>query len=219
MRFIPALLCAACLLPPAAGAQPAEDAPASDYPVPLDKPPLVDDWLPQSWWRPIDIVSGPIDGDAFDDMVLVLERPEDAPEDADWPRGSRALFILFRDPDGGWRRGPLVPGLLPCATCMGTLSGITESAIFDLAIPQPGILEIAWVHRRYSTKAVRLRLGWQEQWRHMILLTDDVSVINPFGGRSRVRRDYRRGMMWVDGQPKSMRPEYIRVEQVSADAY
>ena len=217
MTRLSAWLVTGCLLASAAAAGPppaAVDAPAAP-----PAPPVLDDWLPQTWWQPIDIVPGRVDGDALDDMVVVLERPADAPEDPRWQQGSRALFVLFQDPDSGWRAGPLVPGILPCATCTGTLSGVTESAIFDLDIPEPGIIEVAWVHRRFSSKAVRLRLGWDEDRGDIVLLSDDVSVHNPYAGRSRVRRDYRRGLMWVDGKPQSIPPRTIPMEQVSADAY
>lgn len=183
-------------------------------------PPVIGDWVPRSWWRPIDVVYGRLDGDERDDVVALLQRPEDAPEDPRWPRGSRALLILFGDEDGGWRRGPLVPGILPCASCMGTLSGTTESAVIDVAIPRPGMLELGWIHRRHSIKAVRLRFGWEEQRQRLVLIADDVNVIDPRDGkRSRVRRDYRQGRMWIDGESRSIPARLVPIEDVSAAAY
>jgi len=188
--------------------------------APPPAPPVIDDWVPRSWWRPIDVVYGRLDGDELDDVVALLQRPEDAAEDPRWPRGSRALLILFGDEDVGWRRGPLVPGLLPCASCTGTLSGTTESAVIEVAIPRPGVLEIGWIHRRHSIKAVRLRFGWEQQRQQLALIADDVNVIDPRDGRrSRVRRDYRQGRMWIDGESRSMPARLVPIEDVSAAAY
>ena len=223
MKALGGVIGALCVLQAAVAAGgPAADSGsggASGSSLPMTVPPVIDDWVPRTWWQPIDTAYGRVNDDALDDLVVVLQRPQFAPEDPDWPRGSRALLVLFQTARGGWRRGPLVPGLLPCADCTATLSGTAESVLFDISIPSQGVVEIGWVQRRHSTKAVRLRFGWDSGSRELMLVADDVSVINPYDGRSRVRRDYRRGVMWVNGQPRDMPPEQIRIEDVSAAAY
>jgi hypothetical protein len=62
-------------------------------------------------------------------------------------------------------------------------------------------------------------IGWDKAHGRLGLLADDVSVINPYGGRSRVRRDYRGGVMWVDGEPRDMQSRFIPIENVLADGY
>jgi len=221
MRTLLGRLCVICALsgPVAAEAasMPGADDPSLDTSLAL--PPVIEDWLPPSWWQPIDIVYGLLDDDSFEDMVVLLQRPADAPEDPPWSRGTRALLVLFNDQQGGWRRGPLVPGLLPCADCSGRLTRTTESALYDIEIGPDGVLEIGWIHRDASTKAVRLYIGWDEAERRLGLLADDVSVINRYGVRYRVRRDFGAGTMSVDGRLQPMPPRFIPIEDVSAASY
>ena len=183
-------------------------------------PPRINDWVPLEWWSPVQSVNGTLNDDAFDDIAVVLERKQDAPEEKRFGRGSLALMILYGDEAGGWRRGPMVPGMLPCTLCSDRLGLGQESALFDLSISADGILEIAWVHQREGMKAVRLFIGWDNAYQGLGLLADDVTLIRPVsGGRSRVRRDYRAGMMWIDGEPRSMPPRFILIEDVSAEQY
>jgi len=182
-------------------------------------PPRVDDWLPSDWWTPARVVSGHLNDDPYDDLAVVVQRQRDAPEDPAYPRGARGLFVLFGTPDGGWRRGLLAPGMLPCVECGSGLSGNIASAVVDLEITADGLLEISWVQRRRSTKAVRLLLGWDRIYETLGLYADDITVIRPRGGRSHVRRDYRAGRIWVDGVPADMPPRFIPVEEISAELY
>jgi len=183
-------------------------------------PPRIDDWVPLDWWSPVQFVSGLLNDDRFDDIAVVLERKRDAPEEKRFERGSLALLILYSDEAGGWRRGPMVPGMLPCTRCSDRLGLGQESALFDLSISADGILEIAWVHQREGMKAVRLFIGWDNAYQGLGLLADDVTLIRPVsGGRGRVRRDYRAGMMWIDGEPRSMPPRFIPIADVAAEQY
>jgi hypothetical protein len=183
-------------------------------------PPRIDDWIPLDWWSPVQFVSGTLNDDAFDDLAVVLERKQDAPEEKRFERGSSALMILYGDAAGGWRRGPMVPGMLPCTQCSNRLGLGQESALFDLSISADGILEIAWVQQREAMKAVRLFIGWDPSDKGLGLLADDVTLIRPVsGGRSRIRRDYRAGMMWIDGEPRSMPPRFIPIEDITAEQY
>jgi hypothetical protein len=183
-------------------------------------PPRIDDWVPLAWWTPVQSVAGRLNDDAFDDIAVVLERQQDAPEDAQFERGSMGLLILFGTKKGRWRRGPLVPGILPCTVCSDRLSRGQESALFDLSISADGILEIGWIHKGVGTKAVRLFIGWDKGYKALGLLADDVALIRPVShGRTRVRRDYRAGMMWIDGEPRSMPPRFIPIEDVSSAQY
>lgn len=214
-RLAPAWACALAvgLASPLA---PAQDA-GTIAPVAL--PPRVDDWLPSDWWTPARVVSGHLNGDPYDDLAVVVQRQREAPEDLAYPRGARGLFVLFGTPDGGWRRGPLAPGMLPCVECSSGLSGNIASAVVDLEITADGLLEVSWVQRRRSTKAVRLLLGWDRIHQTLGLYADDITVIRPRGGRSHVRRDYRAGRVWVDGVPADMPARFIPVEEISAEHY
>lgn len=198
---------------PAASAQ----GPSDSGPVML--PPRVDDWLPSDWWTPERVVCGRLDDDAYDDLAVVVQRGHEAPEDPKFPRGARGLFVLFGTADGRWRRGPLVPGLLPCVECSSSLSGNIAAAVVDLSITPDGLLELSWVERRRVTKAVRLAIGWDRTHRALGLYTDDITIIRPRGGRSHVHRDYRAGRMWVDGMPQAMPARFIPIDEVSADQY
>lgn len=182
-------------------------------------PPRVDDWLPSDWWTPARVVSGRLNDDRYDDLAVVVQRQREAPEDPAYPRGARGLFVLFGTPGGGWRRGPLAPGMLPCVECSSGLSGNIGSAVVDLEITADGLLAVSWVQRRRSTKAVRLLLGWDRTYQTLGLYADDITVIRPRGGRSHVRRDYRAGRIWVDGVPADMPPRFIPVEEISAELY
>lgn len=183
-------------------------------------PPRIDDWVPLSWWTPVQSVTGRLNDDRFDDIAVVLERQQDAPEDAQFERGSMGLLILFGTKAGRWRRGPLVPGILPCTVCSDRLSRGQESALFDLSISADGTLEIGWIQKRAGTKAVRLFFGWDNAHQALGLFADDMALIRPVNhGRTRVRRDYRAGMMWIDGEPRSMPPRFISIEDVSAEQY
>ena len=184
------------------------------------QPPRIGDWVSLSEWTPVQFVAGKLNGDDLDDVAVVLERQQDSREDAQLKRGSLALIILFSTESGRWRRGPMVPGMLPCTVCSDRLGGGQESALFDLSISAGGILEIAWVHKRAGTKAVRLYIGWDDAYQGLGLLADDVALIRPVTlGRTRVKRDYRAGMMWIDGKPRSMPPRFIPIEDVSAEQY
>ncbi len=182
-------------------------------------PPRVDDWLPRDWWVPAEAVSGRLNEDPYEDLVVLVERRAEVPDDPAFPRGSRGLFVLFGDPDGRWRRGPLLPGLLPCADCRSTLGGRIGSAVFDLAMPAEGLVEVGWVERGRVTKAVRLQIRWDPAHRALGLHADDIRTLLPRGGRSHVRRDYRAGRMWVDGVPRDMPARFIPIEDVSAEQY
>lgn len=183
-------------------------------------PPRIDDWVPLEWWSPVQFVTGLLNEDAIEDIAVVLERQQDAPEDRRFERGSRSLLVLYGTEAGGWRRGPMVPGMLPCTVCSGRLGKGQESVMFDLSISADGILEVAWLGRREGMKAVRLFIGWDSAYGDLGLLADDVSLVSPIShARSRVRRDYRAGMMWVDGEPRAMPPRFIPIEDVSAEQY
>ncbi|MCG6941785.1 MAG: hypothetical protein LJE69_11120 [Thiohalocapsa sp.] len=182
-------------------------------------PPRIEDWLPRDWWVPVQAVGGRIDEDAYDDLVVLVERRTDAPDDPAFPRGSRGLFILFGDAVGGWRRGQLAAGLLPCVDCLSTLGGTIGSAVFDLEVSEDGLVEVGWLERGRLTKAVQLQIGWDQTHRALGLYSDDIRIIRPQGGRSHVRRDYRAGRMWVDGVPRPMPARFIPIEHVLAQQY
>ena len=216
--------CALLAGPPA----PAEDAAlasgnASSADGPLidpGLPPRINDWIPLSWWSPVRFAEGRLNADPYVDLAVLLERKQDAPEDRRYARGSRALLVLYGLPGGSWRRGPLIPGMLPCASCSDTLGGGRESELYDLSISADGVLEIAWIHKRAGIKSVRLFIGWDTGYDGLGLLADDIAQIQPVShGRTRVRRDYRAGIMWVDGEPRSMPPRFIPIEDVSAAQY
>jgi hypothetical protein len=185
----------------------------------MPKSPRVDNWLPRDWWTPESVVSGRLDDDPYDDLAVVVQRRVAAPEDPAFPRGSRALFVLFGTADGGWRRGPLLPGLLPCVDCISSLGGTIGSAVFDLDISADGLLEIGWIERKRGTKAVRLIIGWDATYDALGLYADDVQLLRPGGGRRHVRRDYRAGRMWVDGVAADMPARFIPISEVSATQY
>jgi hypothetical protein len=188
--------------------------------APAELPPRVDDWLPRDWWTPTQVVSGRLNDDPYDDLAVLVLRRTEAPEDPDYPRGSRGLFVIFGMPDGGWRRGPMAAGLLPCLDCVNTLGGRIGSAVFDISINDDGLLEIGWVERMRFIKAVRLSIGWDSTYGALGLSADDVWVIRPGqGGRGHVRRDYRAGRIWVDGVMQSLPARFIPIEQVKADQY
>ncbi|WP_295881742.1 hypothetical protein [uncultured Thiohalocapsa sp.] len=177
------------------------------------------DWLPSDWWTPVRVVSGRLDDDPYDDLAVLVERRQAAPDDPAYPRGARGIFVVFGRPDGGWRRGPLAPGLLPCVECTSSLSGNIGAAVVDMAITADGLLELSWVERRRVTKAVRVVIGWDPTFGALGLQTDDITIIRPRGGRSHVRRDYRAGRMWVDGVPEDMPARFIPIEEISAGQF
>ena len=189
---------------------------AAGWPV---YPPRVDAWLPRDWWTPEQAVSGRLNDDDYDDVVVVVQRRVDAPEDPAFPRGSRALFVLYGMPDGRWLRGALVPGLLPCGECTSALAGTIGAALFELELSDDGLLSLGWVARDRGTKAVRLIIGWDPTFRALGLYADDVRLLRPRGGESHVRRDYRAGRMWVDGVAEDMPARFIPIEEVSASQY
>jgi hypothetical protein len=65
MRTLLVRLCVTCALSVSAAAQAASMPDADDPSVDtsLALPPVIEDWLPPSWWRPIDIVYGLLDDD------------------------------------------------------------------------------------------------------------------------------------------------------------
>jgi hypothetical protein len=202
-----------------ASAQPA--VPNTPVPAPPPAPPLVNDWLPSDWWVPEQVTTGRLNPDAFDDLAIVVIRRNDAPEDAAFPKGARALFILYGQAGGRWRRGELVPGLLPCATCTNALSGIgggINSALFDIQISTDGLLDVSWIQRERLTKAIRLYIGWDSGEQALGLLRDEIRVVGP-GGTRRIQRDYRAGLLWVNGEPQAMPARFIPIRDVRADSY
>ena len=205
-KILPVLLAAVLLTAAAPAAEPL-------------LPPRVDDWLPRDWWTPVQVVSGRINEDGFDDLVVLVERRTDAPEDPAFPRGSRGLFVVLGTPDGGWRRGQLAPGILPCVDCLSTLGGRIGSAVFDLSIPEDNVVEVGWLERGRVTKAVQLVLGWDQTEGALGLDADDIQLVLPRGGRSHVRRDYRAGRIWVNGLARDMPARFIPIEDVSAAQY
>lgn len=220
LRPAPLALTLALMLGAAVPAQAAlEDEPDAPQ-APVELPPRVDDWLPSDWWTPTQVASGRLNDDPYDDLAVVVLRRTEAPEDPAYPRGARGLFVIFGMADGGWRRGPMAPGLLPCLDCVNTLGGRIGSAVFDLSISADGLLEIGWVERTRFIKAVRLSIGWDRSYGALGLYADDVWVIRPQqAGRGHVRRDYRAGRIWVDGVMQQLPARFIPVEEVKADQY
>jgi hypothetical protein len=214
--LLPVLLCWTAWV---ASALPVFGQAAPDTAATSMLPPRVDDWLPNDWWTPVRVVSGRLNDDAYDDLAVLVERRTDAPEDPAYPRGSRGLFVIFGQPDGSWRRGPLAAGILPCIDCVSSLGGRIGSAVFDLDITPGGFLEVGWVERGRFTKAVRLRIGWDAYHGALGLYSDDVRIMRPHGPRGHVRRDYRAGRIWVDGVPQEMPARFIPIEEVSAATY
>ncbi|QQO52924.1 MAG: hypothetical protein N838_05620 [Thiohalocapsa sp. PB-PSB1] len=194
----------------------------------LAEPPRINDWVPLVWWSPVQFASGLLNDDSLEDLAVVLERKYDAPEDPAFERGSLALLVLFRteaenetdEETKTWRRGYLIPGMLPCVSCSGKLSHGRESALFDLSISADGILEIGWIQKREAIKAVRLYITWHAEQQGLVLLSDDVVQIKPgTSEQTRLRRHYLNGTQWIDGELRNIPPRVIPIEDLSAEQY
>ena len=197
----------------ARGAPPPAAEPA-EGPGALDITP----WISRMW-EPIAVVSGPLTDERRDDVVLVLHRQDELPNDPILPIGSRGLAIFSRGADGRYQRAALLEGFLPCVLCMGTLSRDPLAAPFEIDIADRR-LSVSWISSADGLVYVRLELAWDPREQAFGLVTEEVVRAERLGGiKSRRLRDYRTGRAETDGLVTRFTPHFVPAERIRAEDY
>lgn len=178
----------------------------------------VSGWVTQLW-EPLETVGGDLTGNGLEDLVVALHRRDAIPGDDQVPVGSRGLAIFLLSPNGRYRRVVLAEKLLPCVTCLGSLSRDSAGVPFEIDITGRKI-QVSWISNKDGFASVRLTFAWNRKQRAFGLVRDEVNRAGPLrGGHSRRTRDYEAGIQVDDGVKTSMEPRFIPIETVSAADY
>ena len=162
--------------------------------------------------------AGDLNGEGLADVAVVLEQMRPALATEDDVR-SRALMILFAIAASRWSQQAMVRDLLPCASCLGTLSAEAGPDVFDLEIVDDA-LRVGWVMGSEVLKSVRLTFSYDPERRALRLGRDEEASFDPKRRtRTRVANDYIAGRREIDDRQVETAPRYIPVAEVLASQY
>lgn len=193
--------------------------PPTDPSQQLAANPQLSDHVDARTWVPLQSESGDLNRDGRPDVVVALERKYRAfATQAEYQR-TRALLVLFADPGGGYVTAAMVPDLLPCASCLGTLTAASGSDVFDMEITD-GRLTIGWMAGGEDLKSVRLTFAYDQQHQTLAMVADDKATFDPKRQtRTRTVHDYLTGRSKVDGQSLPSETKLIPILEVRANQY
>jgi hypothetical protein len=162
--------------------------------------------------------AGDLSGDGRADVVVVLERKRASAAMQEYAR-NRALLVVFATANGLWSQQAMVHDILPCASCLGTLSAESGPDVFDLDIVD-GALLVGWVVGGDALKSVRLTFTYDTQARTMRLARDEVVTFNlKRRTKTRVANDYVAGRREIDDRSFDAATRFIPIQQVLASQY
>lgn len=180
--------------------------------------PAVGAFVDLAIWTPVQSAAGDLNGDGLTDVAVVLEQKRPTQATKDYAR-SRALMILFAAATGRWSEQAMVRDLLPCASCLGTLSAEAGPDVFDLEIID-GELRVGWLIGSEVLKSVRLTFSYDPERRALRLARDEEASFDPkHRTRTRVANDYIAGHREIDGRQVDAAPRYIPIIEVLASQY
>jgi hypothetical protein len=169
-------------------------------------------------WTPVQSAAGDLNGDGLTDVAVVLEQKRPTLATQDYAR-SRALMVLFATATGRWFQQAMVRDLLPCASCLGTLSAEAGPDLFDLEIAD-GELRVGWVMGSEVLESVRLTFSYDPERRVLRLARDEEASFDPRRRtRARVANDYIAGHREIDGRQVEAAPRHIPIIEVLASQY
>ena len=184
----------------------------------------INQWLPSDWWVPRSIARGDLNGDLSEDVAVVIERPDDAPDDPTWPKGSRGLLILFGVPAlETYEYVTLAPGVLPCRNCIGGLTSALTAAVLDVSI-EDGLLSVEWIDaaadKAADITAVMLVFRYDAESDQIRLIKDrTITRDTKRGIETRLERDYLGGTMLLNGELHPLDTKPPAIESVLASDY
>ena len=180
--------------------------------------PAIGAFVDRAAWTALQSTAGDLNGDGRADVVVVLERKRASATTQDYER-NRALLIVFAKADGHWSQHALAQGILPCASCLGTLSAESGPDVFDLDIVD-GALLLGWVVGGDALKSVRLTFTYDPETRTMRLARDETVTFDPKRRtKTRLANDYVTGRREVDDRSFGAATRFIPIQQVLASQY
>jgi hypothetical protein len=180
--------------------------------------PTIGTYLDKGTWTPLQSAAGDLNGDSRDDVAVALERKYGLATTEPEYRRPRGLLVLFATAEGKYVQAALVSDLLPCTSCLGTLSAAGSEA-FDMEITD-GRLTIGWMAGGAELKSVRLTFAYDEEAQALALIADDKITFDPQRRtRTRMAHDYVAGRMEIDDRSFTGARKFIPITAVSASQY
>lgn len=160
-------------------------------------------------------VQGHLDRDTAADVAAVLL--ECAPRPAAGG-DKRALLVMLGQAGERWRPLELLPGLLPCRSCLGTLGSNSESGIV-LLIERRRVV-VSWLRGSRKSVEVNIELGITEDGNGLVLLREDVERVDRvLGNETRRVRDFAAGVEIRNGVRRPLRGAPAPASTVRWDDY
>ncbi len=126
-----------------------------------------------SGWKIEEQVKGDVNADGREDILLKLVEDKPVKQDESVDR-SRALVVVVRTADGGWRNAAVADKLLQCTGCGGAFYGVVDAPA-NVSI-EKGVIVISQDHGSRWVSEISFKFRYDEQPDMFILIGFDYST-------------------------------------------
>lgn len=137
-------------------------------------------------WKIEEQVKGDVNGDGREDVLLKLvqDLPKTDP-DGPGPDRARALIVVVKTSEGGWRNAAVADKLLQCTACGGAFYGVMDAPA-NVTI-EKGVIVVSQDHGSREVTETTFRFRYDEQPEKFILIGFDYAT-----------RDRATGSVWTE---------------------